>query len=160
MSVSPIIGSNKLHDTEGDWKSERLSLVVNGFDYEGKHYDGRKDIVYLGAYSHTIILPQEITMHMLHPRGNSSYAKSYKQQKRSEAMDRNLRPDIQVTGHFHDFSYIWVNHTHFVAMPGLQDETEFFKRLGLPRGMGFVIAHYDIVNAKLKSFSPELFMFS
>jgi predicted phosphodiesterase len=140
--------------------NDSASLITKGFLYHGKEYEGRKDIVYLGQYSHRIILPQEVTMQLLHPRGNNSYAKSYKQQKRSEAMDRNLRPDIQVTGHFHDFNYTWLNHTHMVALPGLQDETEFFVRLGLPRGMGFCIAHYEIRDGKLVSFTPELFMFA
>lgn len=95
---------------------------------------------------------------MLHPRGGASYAVSYKQQKRSENMDKNFRPDIQVSGHYHTFNYIWLQGTHFVACPGMQDETEFFKRLGLPRGMGFVIIHYKIADARLKSFGTELFM--
>lgn len=136
------------------------SLVVNGFHHEGRQYEGRKDIVYLGQYSHKIILPQEVTVELLHPRGNNAYAKSYKQQKRSEAMDRNLRPDIQLSGHFHDFNMTWINHTYFLALPGLQDETEFFKRLGLPRGMGFVVLHYEIKDGKLKSLCPELFMYA
>lgn len=152
-----MIGGN--HDDDNNRRSlDRLSMVTNGVDYEGKHYEGRKDLVYLGQYSHTIILPQEITMQMLHPRGGASYAVSYKQQKRSEAMDKNLRPDIQVSGHYHTYNHIWLQGTHFVACPGMQDETEFFKRLGLPRGMGFVIIHYKIGDAKLKSFGPELFM--
>jgi predicted phosphodiesterase len=152
-----MIGGN--HDDDNNRRSlDRLSMVTNGVDYEGKHYDGRSDIVYLGQYAHRIILPQEVTMEMLHPRGGASYAVSYKQQKRSEAMEKNLRPDIQVSGHYHTFNYIWLQNTHFVACPGMQDETEFFKRLGLPRGMGFVIIHYKIEDARLKSFGPELFM--
>ena len=58
------------------------------------------------------------------------------------------------------FNYLWLNSTYFLAMPGLQDETEFFKRLGLPRGMGFVVVHYRIKNGRLVSLSPELFMFA
>lgn len=143
------------HNKEGH---TRLSLVVNGVDYEGKHYDGRDDIVFLGDYAHRIILPQEVTMEMLHPVGGASYAVSYKQQKRSEAMERNLRPDIQISGHYHTYNHIWLQGTHFLAIPGMQDETEFFKRLGLPRGMGFVIVHYRIKDARLVSFGPELFM--
>lgn len=150
------------HDCESYLKTgmDSASLITSGFTYEGKLYEGRKDIVYLGQYSHTIILPQEVTMQLLHPRGNNSYALSYKQQKRSEALDRNLRPDIQVSGHFHMFNFLWLNSTYFLALPGLQDETEFFKRLGLPRGMGFVVVHYRIKDGRLVSFSPELFMFA
>lgn len=133
---------------------------MNGLEHEGKHYDGREDLVYLGQYSHTIILPEQVTMHLLHPRGNASYAMSYKQQKRSEAMDRNLRPDIQASGHFHTFTYIWVNHTHFIAVPGMQDATEFFKRLGLARSIGFLLVYYKIAGGKIEYLRPELHMFA
>lgn len=138
---------------------DRLSMVVHGVQHEGKDYEGRKDIVYLGQYSHTVILPQQTTMHLIHPRGLVPYAISYKQQKRSEAMDRNLRPDIQVSGHYHMFNFCWLNHTFFIAMPGLQDETEYFKRLGLPRCLGFVICEYKIRDAKLVFLAPRLYMF-
>ena len=152
-----MIGGN--HDDDNNRRNfDRLSMVTNGLDYEGKHYEGRSDLVYLGQYAHRIIMPQEITMEMLHPRGSGSYAVSYKQQKRSENMEKNLRPDIQVSGHFHTFNYIWLQGTHFIACAGMQDETEFFKRLGLPRGMGFQIVHYKISNARLVSLAPELFM--
>lgn len=135
------------------------SLIVNGFDHQGRHIDGRKDIVYLGQYSHRIVFPQQVTMELLHPIGNASYAKSYKQQKRSENMDRNSRPDLQVTGHFHDFNFTWAGGSYLLALPGLQDATEYFKRLGLPRGMGFVVLHYRIKDGRFASLSPELFMY-
>lgn len=117
------------HDCESYLKTgmDSASLITSGFLYEGKKYEGRKDIVYLGQYSHTIILPQEVTMQLLHPRGNNSYALSYKQQKRSEALDRNLRPDIQASGHFHMFNYLWLNHTHFLAMPKPKGSTGHIK---------------------------------
>lgn len=150
------------HDLSMYLKSgiDLASLVTSGFHHEGRFIEGRDDIKYLGQYSHKVILPQEVTIELLHPRGNNTYALSYKQQKRSEAMDRNLRPDVQFSGHFHMFNYLWLNHTHFVALPGCQDETEFFKRLGLPRGMGFMVVHYRISDGRLRSFSPELFMFA
>lgn len=139
--------------------NDQVSLIVNGFDYQGRHVDGRKDIKYLGQYSHRIVFPQQVTMELLHPIGNASYAKSYKQQKRSENMDRNSRPDLQVTGHFHDFNFTWAGGSYLLALPGLQDATEYFKRLGLPRGMGFVVLHYRIKEGKFVSLSPELFIF-
>lgn len=147
------------HDCESFLKTgvDQASLVVNGFWHEGRQVEGRKDIVYLGQYAHRIILPQEVTVELLHPRGNNSYALSYKQQKRSEAMDRNLRPDVQLSGHFHMYSHVWLQGTHMVACFGLQDETEFFKRLGLPRGMGFMVLRYRIRKGVLVMLSPEVF---
>lgn len=154
-----VINGN--HDDDGNLpKLNRLSFVINGCDYEGKHYEGRNDIVLIGEYSHTVIFPQEVTMHMLHPRGNAPYAMSYRQQKRSEAMDKNLRPDIQASGHFHTFNHCWLNSTHFLAVPGMQDETEYFKRLGLCRSVGFMVIHYEIEEMRIKSLAPELHMYS
>lgn len=51
---------------------DQVSLVVNGFEHQGRHVEGRKDIVYLGQYAHKLILPQEITVELLHPRGNNA----------------------------------------------------------------------------------------
>lgn len=154
-----VIGGNH-DDAYSRRQIDRVSLVSKGFHHQGKEVAGREDIVYLGQYSHYIILPQEVTMHMLHPRGGAVYALSYKIQKRSENMDKNVRPDIQLSGHFHTFTHVCLNGTHFVALPGMQDETEFFKRLGLARSIGFAIGHYRIKDGKLRSFSPELFMFA
>lgn len=149
------------HDLSSYLKTgnDMVSLVVNGFRYEGRDVQGRDDIVYLGHYAHRIILPQQVTVELIHPLGSNPYSKSYKQQRRSENMDRNSRPDLQISGHFHDFNFMWAGGTYFLAMPGFQDATEYFKRLGLPRGMGFVVLHYRIKEGKFVSLSPELFMF-
>lgn len=152
-----VIGGNH-DDSYHNSKVDRLSLVTHGFHDQGKEIEGRDDIVYLGQYSHYIIFPQEIRIHLLHPRGGSAYARSYKQQKRSENMGRNLRPDIQFSGHFHTHNYLFIEGTHFVACPGLQDETEFFKRLGLGRSIGWQICEYEIHKGKLKAFSPKVYM--
>lgn len=45
-----------------------------------------------------------------------------------------------------------------LALPGMQDQTEFFVRLGYPRSIGFAIVHYEIRDGGFFSFSPELFM--
>lgn len=139
--------------------NDLVSLIVNGFRYEGKDVAGRTDIKYLGHYAHRIIFPQQVTVELIHPLGSNPYSKSYKQQRRSENMDRNTRPDLQISGHFHDFNFMWAGGTFFLAMPGFQDATEYFKRLGLPRGMGYVVLHYRIREGKFVSLSPELFMF-
>lgn len=51
---------------------DSASLITTGFLHHGKWIEGRKDIVYLGQYSHRVILPQEVTMQLLHPRGNNA----------------------------------------------------------------------------------------
>lgn len=146
------IGGNH-DDSYAASKIDRLSLVTHGFHHEGKEIAGRDDIVYLGQYSHYLIFPQEVRVHLLHPRGGAAYAISYKQQKRSEEMDRNARPDIQLSGHYHVFSYLYLKGTHFVAGVGMQDETEFFKRLGFGRSIGYITCEYEIVKGELKTFT-------
>ena len=158
--LSPRKRSNNPHDDSYKHsKLDRVSLVTHGFHNDGKEVKGRDDIVYLGQYSHYVILPQEVVLHMLHPRGNQAYALSYKQQKRSEGMPKNERPDIQATGHYHTFNYLILDDTHFLALPGLQDETEFFKRLGFSRSLGFTICDYEIAKGRLKMCAPKVYMF-
>ena len=154
-----VISGNHDLDSYPRTKADRLSLVVNGVDHEGRHYDGRDDIRYLGHYSAYVRIHGEVTAHHLHTRGSQSYSLSYKQQKRNENMDNDSRPDLQLSGHFHTYSHIVAGGTHFIALPGLQDETEFFKRLGLARSMGYVKLRYKIRNNKLVSLSSEVKMF-
>lgn len=73
-------------------------------------------------------------------------------------MNRNQRPDIQLSGHFHTHNYLFIDGTHFLACPGFQDETEFFKRLGFGRSIGWHVCEYKISKGKLRSFSPKLYM--
>lgn len=153
-----VIGGNH-DDSYGAAKIDRISLITHGFHHHGHDVKGRDDLVYVGQYSHYFIFPQEVRLHLLHPRGQAAYARSYKQQKRSEAMTNNERPDIQVSAHFHTFNYTVLQGTHMLALPGIQDETEFFKRLGLERSIGFCTAEYEIKKGKLKSFSPRVFMY-
>lgn len=151
-----VIGGNH-DDSYAASKIDRLSLVTHGFHYQGEDIKGRDDIVYLGQYSHYIIMPQEVRLHMLHPRGGNAYALSYKQQKRFEAMPRNERPDIQLSGHFHTYCHVCPDGVHMVAGAGVQDETEFFKRLGFMRSIGFQVCEYEIEKGLLKSFSPTCY---
>lgn len=155
-----MIAGNHDMDSYSKDKVDRLSLVTHGFQHEGRDYEGRKDIVYTGQYSHTYILPEQVTVHSVHPRGNAPYALSYKQQKRSEAFDRNLRPNLQLSGHYHSFNHVWLQDTHFIACPGLQDATEYFVRLGLPRSVGFLLIYYKIENGRFEYLRPELHMFA
>ena len=152
-----VIGGNH-DDSYGKSKVDRVSLVVHGFQHQGKVIKGRDDIKYLGPYNHYVRFPQEVIMQMLHPRGGNAYAKSYRQQKRSEEMDPNRRPDLQVSGHYHTWNYIWLVGTHFLALPGMQDETEFFVRLGYPRSVGYTILTYKIEKGRFAFLSPELYM--
>jgi predicted phosphodiesterase len=152
-----VIGGNH-DDSYKESKVDRLSLVTKGFHHQGSDVSGRADIQYVGQYSHYIIFPQEIRMHMLHPRGNQAYSFSYKQQKRAAAFSKNDRPDIQLSGHFHTYCHIIPDGTHMIAAPGMQDETELSKRMGLPKDLGFMVIQYTIRKGQIVAFAPLVFM--
>lgn len=143
---------NKVYEKQG---VDMGSLIVNGFDHEGKFHEGRKDLVYLGQYSRTLIFPGEVTAQVLHPHGGSAYAISYPQQKRAREMRSDTRPHLQISGHYHTFSWIVQDYTHFIALPGVQDETEFFVRLGFGRQMGFCLAEYELDFLKISKLKIE-----
>jgi len=150
-----FIGGN--HDLRSCEKTgiDQCSLVVNGFDFEGKHYPGRTDLVYLGQYSRTLLFPGDVTVQVIHPRGANPYAKSYAQQKRAREMRSETRPNMQISGHMHVFTWIVEDITHMLALPGFQDETEFFVRLGYPRNIGYCIVDYSIERRKFNRIRVE-----
>lgn len=51
--------------------NDMMSLVVNGFRHEGRDVKGREDIKYLGHYAHRLILPQQVTVELVHPLGSN-----------------------------------------------------------------------------------------
>lgn len=152
-----IAGNHDL-DSLQESGTDRCSLIVNGFDYEKKHYEGRSDLVYLGQFSAVLIFPQEVRVVLIHPRGGNTYAYSYQQQKRSQNYAPDSRPDAEFSGHLHYFNHCFDLGTQLVALPGLQDETEFFVRLGLKRQLGYVIVEYEINNGRFVKFSPSIRM--
>lgn len=143
---------NKIFEKQG---VDMGSLFVNGFDKDNKHFEGRKDMVYMGQYSRTLMLPNEVTAQVLHPHGGSAYAISYPQQKRAREMRADTRPNLQISGHFHVFSWIRQDYTEMLALDGMQDETEFFIRLGFGRNMGFSILEYQLGWMKFERFKLE-----
>lgn len=145
------------HDNKSFEKmgTDQSSLIVSGFEHNNRIVQGRKDLVYLGQYSRTLMFPNEITTQVLHPHGGSAYAVSYPQQKRSREMRSDTRPHLQLSGHFHTFNWIVQDFTHFVALPAFQDETEFFIRLGFGRQMGFCLLEYQFGWMKFERFKLE-----
>jgi len=151
-----LIAGNHDMDTFNKTQVDRLSLVVHGFRHEGKEIPPRDDIKYLGPYSAYLIFPQEVLVHMLHPKKAGGYAKSYYQQKRSEGMNRNTRPDLQLSGHVHDYCHVWLDGTHFISGPsGSQGETEYTKRLAYSNYNGYCIISYSIEDGAFARLAVE-----
>lgn len=47
----------------------------------------------------------------------------------------------------------------FLSMPGCQDATEFFRRRGFVRQVGFCLLHYRIYKGEVVYAMPRLYMF-
>lgn len=153
-----FIGGNHDLDSLQDSGTDRCSLIVNGLDEDKKHYEGRDDLIYLGQFSAVLIFPQEVRVVMLHPRGGTVYANSYPQQKRSQNYAPDARPDLELSGHMHYYNHCFDLGTHLLAVPGFQDETEFFVRLGLKRQIGYLIVEYEIRKGRFFRLAPHLHM--
>lgn len=156
MKTYYISGNHDL-DSYGKTGNDRASLFANGFTYEGRNVKGREDMVYLGQYAHRILLPEEVSVDLLHPLGGSSYAKTYRHQKISEEMLPNNRPHVHLNGHWHTFIGVYLQGTWFYGASGMQDETEFFKRAGYARSMGFQICRFSIRDGNLHEFHARYF---
>jgi predicted phosphodiesterase len=150
-----FIGGN--HDLRSYEKTgiDQCSLIVNGFIHGGKDYTSRKDMVYLGQYSRFLLFPNDVTVHVLHPRGSNPYAKSYAQQRRAREMKTDTRPNLQISGHMHQFNFLKEDISFMLAMPGVQDETEFFIRQGYRRDLGYIIMDYEVGKARFDRLRVE-----
>lgn len=145
------------HDNKSYEKTgiDQCSLVVNGFDYNGKFVEGRKDMIYLGQYSRFLLFPEEATVQLLHPHGANTYAKSYAQQKRAREMKVDTRPNLQISGHMHILNFTKEDITWMLACPGVQDETEYFIRQGYRRDMGYTILEYEARKGRFTRMKPD-----
>src|SRR3990167_3536710 len=150
-----FIAGNHDHRSYQKVGVDQCSLMVSGFTHEGREVKGRDDLVYLGQYSRMLVFPNEVTAQLLHPRGGGVYAVSYPQQKRAREMRSDTRPNLQISGHYHQFSWIRQDITEMIAMPGVQDETEFFVRLGFGRQMGFCVLEYELARLGFKRIKVE-----
>ena len=70
-------------------------------------------------------------------------------------MHSETRPNLQVSGHYHTFTWIIEDITSMLALSGFQDETEFFVRQGYSRQIGYCIADYTIDRRKFSRFKVE-----
>lgn len=79
-------------------------------------------------------------INLWHPRGGGAYAQSYNLQKRVEAYTA-IKPQILLTGHYHQFCYIYTRGVHAIMMPTFQGSgSNFSKSLrGAPAIGGLIL---------------------
>lgn len=100
----------------------------------------RKDMVYLGRLGAYIHLTDKIKMHLLHPDGGGSYAKSYRPQKIIENYSSENKPNIVLLGHFHTAMQFYTRNVHAFCTGAFEGQTNFLLRKGLyPEVGGWII---------------------
>jgi len=96
----------------------------------------REDMIYLGRLGAYVELRENIKMHLLHPDGGGSYAKSYKPQKLIENYSSENKPNILLLGHFHTSMYFFTRNVHAFVTGCFEAQTPFLQRKGLHPEIG------------------------
>ena len=118
---------------------------TSGADIGAMIANQREDMVYLGRLGAYINLSEKIKMHLLHPDGGGSYAKSYRPQKIIENYASENKPNIVLLGHFHTSMQFYTRNVHAFTTGAFEGQTNFLLRKGLyPEVGGWII---DIVPA-------------
>ena len=110
---------------------------------------GRNDIKFYGNCGAFIEL-QGAVIHLWHPLGGTSYAKSYKLQKQIEKYGAGEKPHILLAGHWHQFAVVEDRGVFGVSCPTFQASgSAFSKRLGGQPALGGMILTWEIAGKDL-----------
>lgn len=126
------------------------TLLISG-NHDDSHYNEagtdvcqrfgelREDVQYLsqrGAY----VEMGGVSIYLWHPKGGSSYARSYKLQKSIENFEPSQKPHMLFSGHFHIAAHLpaYRNVEGFLT-PCFQSQSPFEKTLGLSPVVGALI---------------------
>lgn len=117
---------------------------------------GRDDIRFYGDCGAFLHIGGAV-VHLWHPLGGASYAKSYKLQKQIEKYGAGEKPDILLTGHLHQFAVVEDRGVFAVLCPTFQASgSAFSKRLGGQPALGGLIISWEIAGKDLvRNFSVE-----
>lgn len=136
-----------------------LSFVkLAGIDIGVQIANTRKDMVYLGQEIATVNLTPECTLELMHPRGGSGYAVSYRPQKIVESLEGGTKPNLMCIGHYHkrlDMEYRNVE----IVLPGaMQSQTPFMRGKALISTLGYYIIEIEVTESgQIDRFRPEFF---
>lgn len=104
----------------------------------------RKDLVYLGHEYAKIWLTENVDMDIVHPRDGSSYALSYRLQRKIDAMSGGSKPKILVSGHYHKNLYLFYRNIHAYLLASFQAQSPFMRGKGLVSDLGYMIIELKV----------------
>lgn len=150
LSYHAITGN---HDhTFAELTGVNVGAYITGYFAER----GRKDIRFYGDCGAFIEIHGAV-VHLWHPLGGMSYAKSYKLQKQIEKYGAGEKPHILLGGHVHQFATVEDRGVFGVLCPTFQASgSAFSKRLGGQPALGGLILSWEIAGEDLvRNFSVE-----
>jgi len=119
--------------------------MMNGGANIGKAISNeRKDLVYLGHEYAKIWLANKVDLDLVHARDGSSYATSYKPQKRIDAMSGGSKPKIMALGHYHKNLYMFYRNIHVLMLSSFQAQSPFLRGMGLVSDVGYSIIELKV----------------
>lgn len=138
-----------------DWTfTETSGVNVGQFLENTFHEAGRRDLFAYGDRGAFLRLRGAL-LYLWHPGGSSSYAKSYRLQKRIEAFQPGEKPQILLTGHFHQFCYVFDRGIHALLCPTFQGGGSAFGRMlgGAVALGGLTLSWQATASGTLRDFS-------
>jgi UDP-2,3-diacylglucosamine pyrophosphatase LpxH len=117
---------------------------------------GRKDLTFYGDCG-AFVKIRGAVIHLWHPLGGMSYAKSYKLQKQIEKYGSGEKPDILIGGHVHQFALVEDRGVFGMLCPTFQASgSAFSKRLGGQPALGGLIVSWELAGVDLvRNFAVE-----
>jgi len=136
-----------------DYTSKRLAGMVVGTRIEDKVPNSK----FLGEDYGRITLKNDVTIDLVHPGDGSSYAISYKSQKRIDSLEGGEKPNLMFIGHYHKAEYIFYRNIHAFQSATLESQTPFMKSKGLAANKGFYIINLKTKKGQVDRITPTFY---
>ena len=117
---------------------------------------GRFDVKFYGNRGAFLKIGGAV-VHLWHPMGGGSYAKSYKLQKQIEKYASGEKPHVVLAGHWHIYCHVFERGVHALACPTFQGGgSAFGKALGGAPTIGGMILSWDMTeHGTMRNFIHE-----
>ncbi len=136
--------------------TERSGVDVGSYIETYFKANGRNDFFAYGDRSAFLDI-RGARIHMFHPGGSLSYARSYRLQKQIEKYAPGEKPQILLTGHFHQYCHVFERGVHAILCPTFQGGgSAFGKSIGGSPAMGGLILHWSVTEkGTMRDFGVE-----
>lgn len=128
----------------------------SGYNIGPKIAEQREDMIYLGMEIARIMLTDNCSMDIVHPRDGAAYALSYATQKYCDALQGGSKPNILIVGHHHKaISYEYRN-IQILEAGTFQKQTSFMRGKRISAHVGGWIAEVHVnKEGTIKRFKTE-----